>query len=326
MTPRRYFQAPTPLEPCDRLTHALGGARIWVKRDDLCGRALGGNKVRKLEHLVADALRRGADTLITCGSVQSNHCRLTAATAARESLRCHLVLREKRPGQYDPEASGNNLLYRLLAPVVHVHPPGVDLDDAMAALATRLTEENHRPYVIPMGGSNPIGARGYVDSGDEICRQAHEQGLDLRAVVCASSSGGTQAGLAVALASTSVALHGISVDEDRDTLRAQVHDLAVRTAQPLDRAAPPLDRVRVHDDQVGPGYAQPTDEMVEAVRMFARLEGLILDPVYTGKAAAGLLSLVRRGILASGDVVFVHTGGAPALFAYPDPVASVWPG
>jgi D-cysteine desulfhydrase len=318
MTPRRYTTGPTPLEPLDRLSAHIGGPRLWVKRDDLTGLAAGGNKTRKLEYLVADALAQGCDTLITCGAVQSNHCRLTAAAAAREGMQCHLVLREKQPDQFDPDASGNHLLYQLLGATLHIHPPGTDLDATMAALATDLEASGRRAYVIPMGGSNAIGACGYVRCADEIRSQAKTLDIDLGHVVVASSSGGTQSGLVVGMLGSGAAVHGISVDEPMDVLTGVVSRISEETADRLQRPRPTPDAVRVHTDYIGPGYAQPTDEMVQAVRLFAQLEGIVLDPVYTGKGAAGFIDLARRGSLV-GTAVFVHTGGLPALFAYPHP-------
>lgn len=309
--PRHRFTAqPTALEPLDRLSQWLGGGvRVWIKRDDRTNLALGGNKSRKLEFLVADAMEHGCDALITCGSVQSNHCRLTAAAANATGLEPHLVLREKKPNQYDPTASGNNLIYRLLDARIHPHPPGTDLDAAMASLADDLRAQGKRPYVIPMGGSNPIGALGYVASALEIREQ-----IQPTAVLHASSSGGTQAGLTVGMGSIPVI--GISVDEPEDRLIGMVREISAGTASRL--GVPIEQEVTVDADYIGPGYAEPTDEMVEAVRAFARLEGIVLDPVYTGKGAAGLIGRIRQG-RHTGDVVFVHTGGAPALFAYPHP-------
>lgn len=311
----RFTDRPTALQPLDRLSDWLGaGVRVWIKRDDRTNLALGGNKARKLEFLVADALARGCDALITCGSVQSNHCRLTAAAANAAGLEGHLVLREKKPGQYDPNASGNNLIYRLLGAHVHPHPPGTDLDAAMTALAEELKGRGKTAYVIPMGGSNPVGALGYVASALEIRDQATELGFEPTAVIHASSSGGTQAGLTVGMGSIPVI--GVSVDEPEDRLIGMVSEIAQGAA---DRLGLPIEQpITVDPGYIGPGYAEPTESMVEAVRALARLEGVITDPVYTGKGAAGLIGRIRLGHH-RGDVVFVHTGGQPALFAYPHP-------
>ncbi len=318
---RRYTAGATPFEPLPRLSAALGGPEIWVKRDDLLGLAGGGNKTRKLEFLVADALAQGADTLVTVGAVQSNHCRLTLAAAAREGLRCRLLLEERVPGSYRPEAVGNNLLFDLLgAERIEVTGPGTDLAASLSEMADVVRAEGGRPYVIPGGGSNALGALGYVACAEEMLAQTFDLGLALDAVVCASGSAGTHAGLLVGLlgADAQIPLVGINVRRPRAEQEANVHKLALETAALLGAsAAVPREAVRAYDDWVGPGYSVPTDEMVEAVRMLARLEGVLLDPVYTGKAAAGLIGLVRRGAFKAGQrVLFVHTGGAPALHAY----------
>ena len=306
---RRFTGQPTELQPLDRLSEWLGaGVRVWIKRDDRTNLAMGGNKARKLEFLVADAQAQGCDTLITCGAVQSNHCRLTSAAAAASGMDVHLALREKKPNQYDPDATGNNLLYRLLGAERHVYPPGTDLDAAMASLADDLRAQGKRPYVIPMGGSNAVGALGYVASATEIRQQAAEAGFTPTAVLHASSSGGTQAGLTAGMGAIPVV--GISVDEPEDVLTGMVRGI-------LDDMGAD-GHISVDTDYIGPGYAEPTESMVEAVRAFARLEGIVTDPVYTGKGAAGLIGRIRSGLHA-GDVVFVHTGGSPALFAYPHP-------
>jgi D-cysteine desulfhydrase len=323
---RRYTPAPTPIEPLTRLGAQLGGPEIWIKRDDLLGLASGGNKTRKLEFLVADALAQGADTLITVGAVQSNHCRLTLAAAAKEGLRCRLLLEERVPGSYDPKGTGNNLLFDLLgAEVIRLLPPGADLNAELQAEAAAVAAEGRRGYAIPGGGSNPLGALGYVGCAEEILAQTFDMGLPLDAIVCASGSAGTHAGLLVGLlgADAGVPLTGINVRRPRAEQEGNVHGLAVRTAELLQVSAPvPREAVVALDDWVGLGYSIPTPEMVEAVRMLARLEGVLLDPVYTGKAMAGLIGLIRRGEWSAGQrVLFVHTGGSPALYAYGDVLA-----
>ena len=317
---RRYTPGPTPLERMDRLSAALGGPEVWIKRDDLLGLAGGGNKTRKLEFLVADALAQGADTLITVGAVQSNHCRLTLAAAVREGLRCRLVLEERVPGSYDPHASGNNLLFDLLGvEAVTVVPGGSDLAAAMAAVADDLKAQGRRGYVIPGGGSNALGAMGYVACAQEVLAQSFDQAVEFDRWVCASGSAGTHAGLLVGLSAAGAAtpLTGINVRRPRAEQEGNVHALAAQAAALLDVAAPAREAVECLDAWVGPGYSIPTPEMVQAVRMFASLEGVLLDPVYTGKAAAGLIGLVREGVLKKGErVMFLHTGGSPALYAY----------
>ena len=320
---RRYTPGATAIEPLDNLSRALGGPRIWVKRDDTLGLAAGGNKTRKLEFLVADALAAGADTLITVGAVQSNHCRLTLAAAAREGMKCRLVLEERVPGSYDPGASGNNFLFGLMGVErISVVAAGADLNAGMASLAADLPAQGRRGYIIPGGGSNPLGALGYVACANEILDQSFDMGLAFDRIVCASGSAGTHAGLLVGLQgrSAGIPLTGVNVRRPRAEQEANVHALASATADLLGLAAG-IDRAAVTalDEWVGPGYSLPSPEMVEAVRMVARVEGLLLDPVYTGKAMAGLIGLARKGQWQKSDkVLFVHTGGSPALFHYQD--------
>jgi D-cysteine desulfhydrase len=298
----------------------LGGPELWIKRDDMLGLAGGGNKTRKLEFLVADALSRGADALVTVGAPQSNHCRLTLAAAAREGLACHLVIEERVPGTYDPRALGNNLLFDLMgAASVRVVPTGVDLAVELANEAATVTAAGGTPYVIPGGGSNPLGALGYAACAAEIMAQSFEAGVAFDHIVVASGSAGTHAGLLVGLVASNanIPLTGINVRRERAEQEANVHRLAVATAALLGSPAPSRAAVVAHDDWVGPGYSLPTPEMVAAVRMLAQTEGVLLDPVYTGKAMAGLIGLVGRGaFLPHERVLFVHTGGSPSLHAY----------
>ena len=319
--PRRQYTAqPTPIEKLDRLSAFLGGPEIYIKRDDLTGLTGGGNKTRKLEFLVADALAKGADTLITVGAVQSNHCRLTLAAAVKEGLKCRLVLEERVADSYQKDASGNNFLFELLgAESLTVVKGGTDLASAMQRVADDLAREGRQGYIIPGGGSNALGALGYVACAEELLGQAYSMQLDLDHVVCASGSAGTHAGLLVGLIGNNahLPLTGINVRRDRQTQEGNVHALAQQTAKLLDLPDIPRESVRALDEWVGPGYSLPTTEMVEAVQLLARLEGILLDPVYTGKAMAGLIGLVRRGEFGTEQkVLFVHTGGAPALYAY----------
>ena len=319
---RRYTPQRTAIERLPRLSAELGGPDIWIKRDDQTGLAGGGNKTRKLEFLVAEALAQGADTLITQGAVQSNHCRLTLAAAVREGLRCRLVLEQRVAGSYRPEASGNNFLFDLLGvEAVTVVDAGTDMDSAMREVADDLAAQGRRGYVIPGGGSSPLGALGYVACAQEIVSQSFDLGVAFDHIVCASGSAGTHAGLLVGLlgAHAGVPLTGINVRRPRPEQEANVQALAGRTAALLGLSAPPKDAVVALDQWVGPGYSLSTIEMIEAVRMLARLEGVLLDPVYTGKAMAGLIGLVRQGAFKRGEqVLFLHTGGSPALFAYQD--------
>jgi D-cysteine desulfhydrase len=322
---RRYTLHQTPIQRLSRLGAQLG-IDLWIKRDDLTGLAGGGNKTRKLEFLVADALTQGADTLITVGAVQSNHCRLTLAAAAHEGLKCRLVLEQRVAGSYRKAASGNNFLFDLLgAETLTIVEGGSDLAGAMEAEAEKLKAKGRKGYVIPGGGSNALGAMGYVVCAREILAQALDMGLAFDEFVVASGSAGTHAGLLVGFTAGNAGapLTGINVRRPRAEQEGNVHKLAVEAAAFAGLPAPLRESVVALDEWVGPGYSIPTDEMVEAVRMFARLEGVLLDPVYTGKAAAGLIGLARRGHFRKGaKVLFVHTGGAPSLFAYQDVLAS----
>ena len=317
---RRYTPGPTPIEFLPHLTKHLNGPDLYIKRDDLLGLAGGGNKTRKLEFLVADALSQGADTLITVGAVQSNHCRLTLAAAAKEGLKCRLVLEERVPDSYRPDGSGNNFLFNLLgAEKVSVVKGGDDFNRVMEAEADALAAVGRRGYVIPGGGSNALGATGYAACADEIMTQSSDMGVTFDQLVCASGSGGTHAGLVAGM--TGIGGHpvtGISVRAQREAQEAKLHALANDVAAKLGaEGSVPRGAFTVFDDYVGPGYSLPTEGMVEAVRLFARLEGVLLDPVYTGKAAAGLIDLVRQGHFKQGEkVLFLHTGGSPALYAY----------
>jgi D-cysteine desulfhydrase len=320
---RRYTEGWTPLEKMERLSKLLGGPDLYIKRDDLLGLAAGGNKTRKLEFLVADALARGADTLITCGAVQSNHARLTLAAAAHEGLKCRLVLEERVPGSYKTDSGGNNFLYQLLGvETITVVPGGSDMMEAMQQVADAVTALGRKPYVIPGGGSNALGALGYVACAEEILAQTFDLDVHLDQVVCASGSAGTQAGLVVGLAgnNSNLPLTGINVSRSREEQEPKVLKLAEETAAILGvMSGIPREAVTCLGDWVGPGYSLPTPGMVEAVRMVAREEGILLDPVYTGKAMAGLIGLIRQGRFRKGEhVLFVHTGGSPALYVYQD--------
>jgi D-cysteine desulfhydrase len=318
---RRYTQGWTPLEKLDRLSALLGGPDLYIKRDDLLGLAGGGNKTRKLEFLVADALAKGADTLITCGAVQSNHCRLTLAAAVKEGLKCRLVLEERVAKSYNPDASGNNFLFRLLGvEAVTVVPVGVDLAAEMQKVADQVASLGRKAYIIPGGGSNPLGALGYVSCAEEILAQTHELDIRLDHIVCASGSTGTHAGLICGLVGNNshIPLTGINVRRTQAEQEPNVYKLAQETAALLGiTGGIPREAITALGDWVGPGYSLPSPEMVEAVQMLARVEGILLDPVYTGKTMAGLIALVRRGTFKKGEhVLFVHTGGSPALYAY----------
>ena len=322
---RRYTEGWTPLEHLPRLTQLMDGPHIFIKRDDLLGLSAGGNKTRKLEFLVADALRQGADTLITVGAVQSNHCRLTLAAAVKEGMKCRLVLEQRVPNSYDPDASGNNFLFRLLGvEKVTVVDLGTDLAAAMQAEADELAAQGRKAYIIPGGGSNPLGALGYVACAQEILGQAFQKGIQFDHIVCASGSGGTHSGMLVGMRAMGsripVTIIWVGWQWDVPEQEGLIGGLAQQTREFLGLPAEPEEgELRIFDDYVGPGYSLPTEEMAEAVRTFARVEGILLDPVYTGKAAAGLLDLIRKGHFKQGEkVLFLHTGGSPGLYAYQD--------
>ncbi len=306
---------PTPLQELDRLGEALGGPRLLVKRDDLTGLGMGGNKVRKLEYLVADARAQGATTLITAGAPQSNHARQTAAAAARCGLQCVLVLGPTAPSTLN----GNLLLDRLFG--ARLRWAGArDRFAVMDEVAAEERAAGRTPYIIPYGGSNAIGAAGYLHAMGELARQAEERGLPIDHIVFPSSSGGTQAGMVVGAQAYGISAHilGISVDKDAPSLRRTVYDLALLTAArhgvPFELG---IDDIAVNADYTGGGYAIMGAPEREAIRLAAATEGLVLDPVYTGRAMAGLLDMIRRGVFAPDEtVLFWHTGGAPALFAY----------
>lgn len=292
--------------------------QLWIKRDDCTGLATGGNKTRKLEFLVGDALRKGADTLITQGATQSNHARQTAAAAARLGMSCQLLLERRQERDVEYEESGNVLLDRLLgAEVVDRLPAGTDMQAAMEEHAERLRAAGRRPYVIPGGGSNAIGALGYVACAQELDALHNQVPIDW--VVHATGSTGTQAGLVAGLhaLNSDIQVLGVSVRQKADGQVDAVHRLACQTAAKLGVANPPRSAVQVDDRWVGGGYGVPTDAMVSAVRTLARTEGILLDPVYTGKGFAGLLGAIAEGRFGPEEnVVFLHTGGTAGLFGY----------
>ena len=314
---------PTPLEPLDRLREHLGvGARLFIKRDDCTGLALGGNKTRKLEYLIGDALRQGATAVISEGGLQSNHVRQTAAAAARAKLGCHLVLDHKVPVDTpNYRGNGNFLLDRVLGATVHLCAKGEARAARMQTVAAELRRQEQVPYLIPTGGSNEVGALGYVAAMQELQQQAAAAGLAIDRIVSASSSGGTQAGLLAgkALTGARAKVSGVDVDGDPDTMVAEVTRIAALCAPKVGVAARQLSPVDIVRGHCGEGYGIPTPGMTEAVGLLARLEGIVLDPVYTGKAMAGLIAMLRSGEIGPREtVVFIHTGGAPALFAYDD--------
>ena len=314
---------PTPLEPMPRLSEHLGGPRLWVKRDDCTGLALGGNKTRKLEFSMAEALAQGADTVITVGAVQSNHVRQTAAAACKLGFRCEVLLEHRVTDPSDAYAnSGNILLDRIFGANLREYPGGTDFDTAMAEVAAEIEASGGKPYLIPGGASNRVGALGYVNCALELLEQADEQGIVVDHLVTATGSAGTQAGLIVGLkaARPYVPLLGIGVNVPKEVQEDRVYNLACETADYIGKPGiVAREDVVANCDYVGAGYGIPTAGMNEAVLLLARLEGLLFDPVYSGKALAGMIDLVRKGEFAGAEnIVFLHTGGAAALFAYAD--------
>ncbi len=310
ITKLNFAHLPTPIEPLSHLRDHLGGPGLFVKRDDQTGLAFGGNKTRKLEYLLADAQNKDAQTLITAGAVQSNHCRQTAAAANLFGLDCILVLFGSPPENPD----GNNFLYHLLGAEM-VTAERENIPAVMEDVFVQAQADDRKPYLIPYGGSNPIGARGYVNAMHEL----KQQGLDPDWIVFPSSSGGTQAGMLVGAQQVGYQgkILGISVDEKASDLAIKIADLATETAQSLGEDMHfSHDSILVNDDYLGGGYAVMGEPEVEAIRLFARHEAQMLDPVYTGRAAAGLIDLVRQGFFKPSEkVLFWHTGGTPALFA-----------
>jgi len=312
---------PTPLEKLDNLTKALGGPDIYIKRDDCTGLATGGNKTRKLEFLVADAMAKGADALVTQGATQSNHVRQTAAAARKVGMTCHALLERRVENAGDNyETTGNVLLDDMLRLEYAFRPNGSDMNTEAMALADSLREKGKKPYFIPGGGSNPVGALGYAQAAAELVYQADTIGLKIDKIVHATGSAGTQAGLLAGLHAISAPIDviGISVRAKREAQIANVHRLAVATADLIGvKAELPVEMVEAYDEYVGPGYGQPTDSMVDAISLLAAEEGIFLDPVYSGKGMAGMIGLIQQGVLKKGEtVVFIHTGGSAALFAY----------
>jgi len=312
----RFAHLPTPVEPMPRLAAALGGPALWIKRDDQTGLAFGGNKTRKLEFLLADAQAHGARTVVTAGAVQSNHCRQTAAAAARFGFECVLVLAGSPP----KTANGNLFLDHLLGAKI-VWAQGEDREALLRSTFEKASADGRRPYLVPYGGSNPLGAAAYAAALAEFLAQD----VAVDRIVFATSSGGTQAGLVAGARAHGFRgrITGISVDEPAAALSARVAALATQGMGLLGlegsiRAA----EIEVNDRFLGGGYGVMGEREKEAIRLFAQNEGILLDPVYTGRAAGGMIDLIRTGeISAQERVLFWHTGGTPALFAYADQLA-----
>lgn len=314
----RLAQIPTPIEKLRRLSTHLGGPTIWIKRDDQTGLGLGGNKTRKLEFLIADAIAQGCDTLITAGAAQSNHCRQTAAAAAKAGLQCELVL----GGAHTGLPNGNLLLDQLLG--ARVHWTGMERrGERMEEIAEEVRKNGHKPYLIPYGGSNGVGAVGYVVAMAELVGQLNAPGITIDHSVVASSSGGTQAGLVLGkkIAHFDGSVLGISIDKGErspEPFEEEMAAIANATAKRLglDIRCSAQD-FKVRYEYLGQGYGVVGDLEREAIHLMGTLEGILLDPVYTGRAMGALIDMIRKGeFRKESNVLFWHTGGAPALFAY----------
>ncbi|MCW2308484.1 D-cysteate sulfo-lyase [Rhodobium gokarnense] len=312
---------PTPLEPMPRLTEALGGPQIWIKRDDCTGLSTGGNKTRKLEFLMAEALQQGADTVITQGATQSNHVRQTAAFSAKLGLDCYALL-EDRTGSKDPDyrENGNVLLDNLHNATLEHVPADSDMVALCEETAEKLRSKGKKPYIIPGGGSNTTGALGYANCALELVNQANDRDLEISHILHATGSAGTQAGLITGLKAlnANIPLLGIGVRAPKEKQEANVFALAEATAERLGCAGVvKRDDVVANSDYVGEGYGIPHETTIEAIEMFARYEAILLDPVYSGKGAAGMIDLIRKGAYGKDEtIVFLHTGGSAGLFGY----------
>jgi L-cysteate sulfo-lyase len=315
----RLAHLPTPLEPLPRLSETLG-VDLWIKRDDCTGLAGGGNKTRKLEFLLGAAFEAEADTLVTQGAVQSNHVRQTAAAAAAHGLKCEVILEERTGSRAtDYTRNGNVLLDRLFGAGVRSVPGGSDMPAELEKTADEVRARGGRPYVIPGGGSNPIGALGYVDCAREIVVQADELDLPIDRIVTATGSAGTHAGLVAGLAvmGADIPVLGIGVRAPKEKQEANVLKLAEETAALLGRpGCVTPDRVLADCDYVGAGYGLIDQGVADALMLAARTDGIVLDPVYSGKAMKGLIALAKAGRFEGERVVFLHTGGAQGIFGY----------
>lgn len=317
----RLFPSPTPLERLENLTRYLGGPDIWIKRDDCTVVATGGNKVRKLEWLIGEARELGADHIVTQGAVQSNHVRQTAAVAARFGMKCTALLEHRiETDDRDYLTSGNVMLDKLFGCIIEYRASGLDMNAEAEKKGEELRAAGAKTYVIPGGGSNRVGALGYVSCAQELVQQADEMGLTIDRLVTATGSAGTHAGLVVGLegVNANIPVLGIGVRLPKDRQEANVFRLAEATADYVGlRGSIRREAVVANCDYVGDGYGIPTPGMIDAVQTLARLEGILLDPVYSGKAMAGMIDLIRKGEIAKSEtVVFLHTGGAVGLFGY----------
>jgi len=312
---------PTPLEPLPRLSEALGGPEIWIKRDDCTGLSTGGNKTRKLEFLMAEAIEQGAEMVLTQGAIQSNHCRQTAAAAAKLGFKCHLLLENRTGSEESLYLDNGNVLLDTLHGATYEHRlADLDMHQELLDAAAKFEAEGVKTYVIPGGGSNPTGALGYVNCGIELMNQINATGLKFDHLIHATGSQGTQAGLVAGfkLVSSPIPILGIGVRAPKDKQEAAVFALTEKTLAQFPNA-PEVKRedVVANCNYVGDGYGIPSEGGLEAIKMCAELEGLLFDPVYSAKGMAGMIDLIRKGEFKKGErIVFVHTGGSVALFGY----------
>ncbi len=311
---------PTPIEAMPRLSELLGGPKLFIKRDDCTGLATGGNKTRKLEFLVGEAMRDKADMLVTQGAVQSNHVRQTAAAACKVGMKCHVLLERRVPDRdASYEETGNVLLDDLFGATHDFRPAGLDMNAEAEAVTEQLRADGHRPYFIPGGGSNPTGALGYVNCAMEIADYTRDTGQNFDWLVMGTGSTGTQAGLVAGFHALGhdLPVMGVSVRQPRERQMNAVHGLTQKTLEKLGADGIALSKILVDDGFVGEGYGIPAPSTLEAIHLTARQEGVLLDPVYSAKGMAGLIGMARQGFFKPTDnVLFLHTGGATALFAY----------
>ena len=319
--------APTPIEHLARLSDQLGGPNIYIKRDDCTGLAFGGNKARQLEYYFGEALEQGADTVLITSAVQSNYLRSTVAAARKHGMDVEVQQEERVPDQpVEYYRSGNAYLLKLMGATIHHYPEGEDevgADNAMYKRAEELRSEGKKPYVIPLAGSHkPLGALGYVDCAEEILSQLDQSNQQIDGFVVASGSGATHSGLLAGLRARGckIPVHGICVRRDKNAqaerIEKKIHEIAEMIGKDIS-----FDKndILITDDTLSPGYGQLNDMVREAIDLCAKSEGILTDPVYTGKTLAGLIYLIREGVFSKDqNVMFIHTGGTPALFGYPE--------
>ena len=322
---RRLFFAhlPTPLELMPNLSKQLGGPNIWIKRDDCTGLAGGGNKTRKLEFVMADALHKKADVIITQGATQSNHARQTAAIAAKLNLGCYILLEDRtRNKEHNYNNNGNVLLDHLFGAKVERFADGTNMQQEMQHLAAKLIKQGKykNPYIIPSGASDGIGALGYANAACEIVSQANNMDLKIDHIITATGSAGTQAGLVVGLIATNanIPVLGIGVRVAKKQQQANVRNCTTKLAKLIKlKEEIPTEAIKTNCDYIGSGYGIPHESTLVAIKLLAKTEGILLDPVYSGKAMAGLIDLVKKGFFSDcKNIIFIHTGGAQALPAY----------